>query len=55
VLLQRCIKGLNLSDEEKTRLADIRKEYRPRIHGGGSKLRATIREEVEVIMAVLKG
>src|SRR5262249_46008956 len=47
-------KELNLTDEQKTRIADIRKEYRPRVHEAGNKLRAAVREEVEMIVAVLK-
>jgi Spy/CpxP family protein refolding chaperone len=48
-------KDLNLTAEQKTQLADIRKEYRPKVHEAGNKLRATVREEVEAIVAVLKG
>jgi Spy/CpxP family protein refolding chaperone len=49
------LQDLNLTDEQKTQLADIRKEYRPKIQEAGNKLRATVREEVEEIVAVLKG
>jgi Spy/CpxP family protein refolding chaperone len=49
------LKELNLTAEQKTRLADIRKEFRPKVHEAGNKLRATVREEVEAIVAVLKG
>jgi len=48
-------KDLNLTADQKTKLADIRKEYRPKIHEAGNKLRATVREEMEAIVAVLKG
>jgi Spy/CpxP family protein refolding chaperone len=48
-------KDLNLSDEQKTALADIRKEYRPKVQEAGNKLRAVVREEVALILAVLKG
>ena len=48
-------KDLNLTDEQKTKLMDIRKEYRPKVHEAGNKLRATVREEVEAILAVIKG
>ncbi len=47
-------KDLNLTDEQKTRIAEIRKEYRPRVHEAGNRLRAAVREEVEMIVAVLK-
>jgi len=49
------MKDLNLTDEQKTKLMDIRKEYRPKVHEAGNKLRATVREEVEAILAVIKG
>jgi Spy/CpxP family protein refolding chaperone len=45
---------LNLTDEQKTKLASIRQEYRSKIHEAGSKLRSTIKEEVEQIAAALK-
>jgi Spy/CpxP family protein refolding chaperone len=48
-------KDLNLTPEQKTQLADIRQAYRPKVHEAGNKLRATVREEVEAIVAVLKG
>src|SRR5262245_10920222 len=49
------LKDLDLTDEQKTKLAEIRKEYRPKIHEAGNKLRATFREEVEMIVAAIKG
>jgi Spy/CpxP family protein refolding chaperone len=49
------LKDLNLTDEQKSRIADIRKEYRPQVQEAGNKLRAAVREEVEAIVAVLKG
>jgi Spy/CpxP family protein refolding chaperone len=48
-------KDLNLTADQKTKLADIRKEFRPKIHEAGNKLRATVREQMEAIVAVLKG
>ena len=48
------LKDLNLTDEQKTKLADIRKEYRPKIQEAGNKLRAAVREEIEMIAAVIK-
>jgi Spy/CpxP family protein refolding chaperone len=47
-------KDLDLTEDQKTKIADIRKEYRPKIHEAGNKLRASIREEVEQIVAALK-
>src|SRR5262249_37474157 len=48
-------RDLNLTDEQKSQIAEIRKQYRPRVHEAGNKVRATAREEVELIVAVLKG
>ena len=48
-------RDLNLTDEQKSRIAEIRKEYRPKVHEAGNKLRATVREEVEAILGVIKG
>jgi Spy/CpxP family protein refolding chaperone len=47
-------KDLNLSDEQKEKINEIRTQYRPRVREAGNKLRATIREEVEAIVAVIK-
>lgn len=46
---------LNLSDEQKSQIMEIRKEFRPKIQEAGNKLRATIREEVDAIRTVFKG
>ena len=48
-------KDLNLTEDQKTKLADIRKEYRPKVQEAGNKLRATVREEVGQILAIIKG
>src|SRR5262249_50237873 len=48
------LKGLNLTDEQKTKLAEIRNEYRPKIQEAGNRLRASVRDEVETILAVIK-
>ena len=48
------LKDLNLTEDQKTQIADIRKEFRPKVHEAGNKLRATVREEVEAIVAVIK-
>jgi Spy/CpxP family protein refolding chaperone len=45
---------LNLTDQQKTALTNIRQEFRPRIHEAGNNLRAAIREEVTAILNVLK-
>jgi Spy/CpxP family protein refolding chaperone len=49
------LKDLNLTDEQKTKIEDIRKEYRPKVQEAGNKLRAAVREEVDMILAVIKG
>jgi Spy/CpxP family protein refolding chaperone len=49
------LKDLDLTEEQKTKIADIRTEYRPKVQEAGNKLRATVREEVEAILAVIKG
>jgi Spy/CpxP family protein refolding chaperone len=46
---------LNLTAEQKTQIADIRKEFRPKVQEAGNKLRAAVREEVEAILGVIKG
>ena len=48
-------RDLNLTDEQKAQIAEIRKEYRPKVHEAGNKLRAAVREELHMIVAVLKG
>jgi Spy/CpxP family protein refolding chaperone len=46
---------LNLTDEQKSKIEGIRKEFRPKVHEAGNKLRGAVREEVDMIVAVLKG
>jgi Spy/CpxP family protein refolding chaperone len=46
---------LNLTDEQKTKIQDIRKEFRPKVHEAGNKLRGAVRQEVDMILAVIKG
>jgi Spy/CpxP family protein refolding chaperone len=48
-------KALNLTDEQKTKLGDIRKEYRPKVHEAGNNLRAVVRDELGQVVAILKG
>src|SRR5262249_23629048 len=47
-------KNLNLTDQQKTEIAEIGKEYRPKVHDAGNKLRAAVREEIAAILAVMK-
>jgi Spy/CpxP family protein refolding chaperone len=49
------LKDLNLTEDQKAQIADIRKGYRPKVQEAGNKLRATIRDEIEEIVAVIKG
>jgi Spy/CpxP family protein refolding chaperone len=48
-------KELNLTDDQKAKIMAIRKEFAPKVHEAGNKLRSTVREEVEAIVAVIKG
>jgi Spy/CpxP family protein refolding chaperone len=48
------LKDLNLTEDQVSKIAEIRQEYRPKVQEAGNKLRATIREEVHKIIAVLK-
>jgi Spy/CpxP family protein refolding chaperone len=49
------LKDLNLTDQQKSEIAAIRKEFRPKVQEAGNKLRATVREEMAKIVAVLGG
>lgn len=48
-------RDLNLTDDQKAKLQEIRKEFRPKVHEAGNKLRAVVREEVAAIVNVIKG
>jgi Spy/CpxP family protein refolding chaperone len=48
-------KDLNLTDEQKASIASIRTEFRPKIHEAGNKLRAAVRDETGMVLAVFKG
>jgi Spy/CpxP family protein refolding chaperone len=45
---------LGLTEEQKTKIAAIRQEYRPKVQEAGNKLRAAVREEVSQILDVVK-
>ena len=45
---------LNLTPEQRTKIADIRKEFRPKIHEAGDKLRAIVRKEVAQILDIVR-
>lgn len=49
------LESLNLTDDQKSKLAEIRKEYRPKVQEAGNKLRASVRDEIGMIVAVIKG
>jgi Spy/CpxP family protein refolding chaperone len=48
------LRDLNLTDEQKATLMEIRQEYRPKIQELGNRLRTAIGEEVGKIVAILK-
>jgi Spy/CpxP family protein refolding chaperone len=47
-------RDLNLTEEQKTKVEQIRKEFRPKVQEAGNKLRATVREEIGQIVAAIK-
>ncbi len=47
-------KDLNLTDDQKSQIVNIRMDFRPKVHEAGSKLRAVVREEMDAILAVVK-
>lgn len=47
--------SLKLTADEKSKIAEIRKEYRPKVQQAGDKLRAAVRDEVAQILTVIKG
>ena len=51
--LAERIQDLNLTDEQEAKIADIRKEYRPKVQEAGKELAAVVKEEVEKVRAVL--
>jgi Spy/CpxP family protein refolding chaperone len=55
VLRIAALKSLNLTDAQTNQIAQVRQEYRTRVHEAGNVLRAIVREELEQILAVIKG
>ena len=49
------LRDLNLTDAQKAAIAEIRKDFRPRVHEAGNKLRGAVKEEVGMILDVIKG
>jgi Spy/CpxP family protein refolding chaperone len=45
---------LNLTDAQKSKIMNIRQEYQPKVHEAGHKLRTDVREELGMIVGVLK-
>jgi Spy/CpxP family protein refolding chaperone len=48
------LRDLNLTEAQKAQIMAIRKEYRPKVHEAGNKLRAAVREELHMIIDVIK-
>jgi Spy/CpxP family protein refolding chaperone len=48
-------KELNLTEEQKAQIQEVRKEYRPKVQEAGNKFRAAVRDEVAQVLAVIKG
>ena len=48
-------KELNLTEEQKAQIQEVRKEYRPKVHEAGNKFRAAVQNEVTQVLAVIKG
>jgi len=48
------LRDLGLTEDQKSSMAAIRTEFRPRVHEAGNKLRSTVREELGMILEVIK-
>jgi Spy/CpxP family protein refolding chaperone len=48
------LQELNLTEDEVAKIAEIRKQYRPKIQEAGNNLRAAVRQEVQAIEGVLR-
>jgi Spy/CpxP family protein refolding chaperone len=51
--LAERIQDLHLTDAQEARIADIRKEHRPKVQEAAKELAAIVKQEVDKIMAVL--
>jgi Spy/CpxP family protein refolding chaperone len=49
------LKELKLTPDQTSKLMEIRKEFRPRVHEAGNHLREIVRQEVSAILAAIKG
>jgi Spy/CpxP family protein refolding chaperone len=45
---------LNLTADQLARIAEIRNEYRPKVHAAGNNLRAAVRDEVQAVAAAIR-
>ena len=52
-VLAEQIQDLNLTDEQEAKIADIRKEFAPKVQEAGKALVGVVKEEVEKVRAVL--
>jgi hypothetical protein len=52
ILVER-IQDLHLTDAQEARIADIRKEYQPKVQAAARDLAALVKDEVEKARAVL--
>jgi Spy/CpxP family protein refolding chaperone len=48
------LKDLELTDQQRAQIMEIRKEFRPKVHDAGNKLRGLVRDELEQIVSVIK-
>jgi Spy/CpxP family protein refolding chaperone len=51
--LHARLQDLNLTDEQETKIADIRTEYRTKVHEAAKELAAVVKEEVDKVRDVL--
>jgi Spy/CpxP family protein refolding chaperone len=51
--LAERIQDLNLTDEQEAKIADIHKEYKPKVQEAGKELAAIVKEEVDKVREVL--
>jgi Spy/CpxP family protein refolding chaperone len=47
-------KDIELTDDQKNKIMEIRQEFRPKVHEAGNKLRAAVRDEVSQIMEIVR-
>jgi Spy/CpxP family protein refolding chaperone len=53
VVIEERIQDLHLTDAQETQIADIRKEYRPKVEAAAKELGTLVKEEVEKVQAFL--